>query len=267
MDAASSTPTGTFDPFTQTMAWLTTYGPTTKPIEVTMEDLSFFWYQNMHLGLVYGSQLGLTTLMLVTLLLVTQPGKRRAPIYVLNVTALVLDLTRSTLMAVWLVSMWNHPVTIFARDYSRITRGDVANSVVVNVVKTLELGTVLCSLVFQIRVIMSTATSMQRASVLSAAFIIATATMCVQLASAVVNSRNIALFIPPEELGLQLRLADLARIMQVVNTGFLLLVFAARLGFAIKQRHKLGHSQFGPMQMVFIGSMQSMLIPGMSSFS
>jgi pheromone alpha factor receptor len=256
-----STPTVT-DFVHQTFTWIAPGDAGPETIELDMDYLSFFWYQNMHLGLVYGSQLGLTALMLITLLLLTHPGKRRALIYVLNVLALVLDLIRSALMAVWLTSVWNHPVVFLLRDFTPITNQDLAASIVVNVVKTLELATILTSLIFQVRVILSTATSFQRGSILSLAFLMATVTLCVQLASTVVNSRNIVLFMPAD--GLQLRLADLARIMQLVSTSFFLLVFVSKLGWAIRQRVRLGQSQFGPMQMVFIGSLQSMVMPGMS---
>jgi pheromone alpha factor receptor len=257
-----------FDPTTQLLTMFANYGNTIEPISVSMEDLTTFWYQNMHLGLVYGSQLGLASLMLITILLLTQPGKRRAPIYILNVSALVLDLSRSALMAYWLTGMWNHPVVQFLGQYELVGRGDYVASVMVNVVRTLEVIVILWSLILQVRVILCTVTPFQRAAVLSMAFIMATITVSVQLAVTVVNSRNILLLVPVEELGLQQRLADLSRILQMVSTCFFLLVFVAKLGVAIRQRKKMGCAKFGPMQIVFIGSLQSMLLPGMlpSSF-
>lgn len=259
--------TALFDAFTQVTTWYAQNETTLELEEVpmSMSDISTFWFENMHLGLVYGAQLGLASLMLLVLLLLTQPGKRRAPIYILNTVTLVLDLIRSALMAHWLTSIWNHPVVQLLGDYSRLSRGDYAASVLVNVVKTIELAVVLSSLLLQVRVILTTATSAQRAVILSVAFVLGMVTLCVQLASTVVNSRNIVRLTQTEDFSLQIRLANLSRILQLVSTSFFMLVFATKLGFAIKQRYKLGNSRFGPMQMVFIGSLQSMLIPGLFS--
>jgi pheromone alpha factor receptor len=227
-----------------------------------MEDLATFNLQNIRLGLIYGSQIGLAVLMLVTVLLLAQPGKRRTPVYVLNVLALIFDLLRGSMMAVWLDSMWNHPYVFFAQDYSRITGEDKANSIAADVFKTLELSTVLVSLIFQVRVIMSTTTSAKRALVTSTAFVVAMVTICVQVATTAVNADNIAHPAPLADDALQLKLSDVCVILQLVSVGFFLIIFTAKLGIVIHQRYKLGYSKFGPMQIVFIGSLQSMLIPG-----
>jgi pheromone alpha factor receptor len=250
--------TNSVDPFNQSIVLSLADGVN---MTITMDDLKTFTFENIRLGLVYGCAIGLSALMFISLLLLTQPGKRRSPIYVLNVIALVLDIIRSSLMAAWLDSMWNHPVTYFEGDYSRIGTADIAKSVAADVVKLLELGTILVSLTFQVRVIMSTAPAVQRALVLSIAFVVVMVIICVKLAVTVVNARNIANFVPVDQYSLQYKLSDASEILQLVGVGIFLIIFMTKLGIAIRQRYRLGQSKFGPMQMVFIGSLQSMAIP------
>jgi hypothetical protein len=97
--------------------------------------------------------------------------------------------------------------------------------------------------------------------VLSIAFVVVMVIICVKLAVTVVNARNIANFVPVDQYSLQYKLSDASEILQLVGVGIFLIIFMTKLGIAIRQRYRLGQSKFGPMQMVFIGSLQSMAIP------
>lgn len=254
----STNATTPFDPYTQSFTWYDAYN---NPFVVTMGDLSLFTSQNISLGLVYGAQVGLAALMLFTLLLLTQPGKRRSPIFILNTVALTLDLLRGVMMAVWLGSMWNNVYGYFSNDSSKISRTDIADSVVAEVFKCLEVIVIMVSLIFQVRVILSTATQAQRFLVLCVSVLVALITISIDFAALVVNAQNIAAMAYPSDGSLQQRLANAAGIAQLVAVAFFLIVFSSKLGIAICQRYRLGQSKFGPMQMVFIGSLQSMVLP------
>ncbi|KIW00279.1 uncharacterized protein PV09_08169 [Verruconis gallopava] len=259
--AAMTTTVTSVDPWTQTMSWIQVLGTSQTTVPVPMEDLAEFTFQNIRLGLVYGAQVGLASLMLVTLLLLTRSDKRGSPIYMLNTLALFLDVLRGSMMAAWLDSTWNHPLVAFESDYSHITAGDKTKSLMADVFKVAELGVILSSLILQVCVMMATAPSHQRALVVGVACALALVTMCELLASTVVNAQNIVYLAPVASYALQYRLSDVASILQLVSAGFFLAIFVAKLAVAIRRRRRIGQRKFGPMQVVFIGSLQSMIIP------
>jgi pheromone alpha factor receptor len=209
---------------------------------------------------MYGAQIGLAALMLVTVCLLTQASKRRSPIFAFNVLALILEVIKSSLLAVYMSSEWNNPYAYFADDQSRITRQDQANSIAAPIIKLLEIICVESSLVLQVRTILFTERKLLRhwAMVLSAS--ISLMTMGVELGLMIINVKSIASL--SEAPPIQNRLASIANLTITASICFFMLIFVLKLGFALKNRRKLGVRKFGPMQVVFIMGVQTMIVPG-----
>jgi pheromone alpha factor receptor len=248
------------DPFSQTFTLLDGSG---HPFNVSIADITALNYDNVEMALIYGVQIGLTVLMFATLLLLTQPGKRHSPVFILNVLALILNAIRSSLLAVYLTSNWDNPYSILAADYSRITSMDVANSVAVSVVKLVEVVVVEISLVLQVHVVLSTATRVQRFWLVILSGTVGMIAITFQLATAVINSVALQDYstsngiVPPD----QTRVASAANISLTISVCFFMAIFVSKLGYALKQRRTLGLRKFGPMQVIFIMGLQTMIVP------
>jgi pheromone alpha factor receptor len=248
------------DPFSQTLTLLDAEG---QPHNISMSDVAALNHDNIQMALNYGVQIGLTVLMLVTLLLLTQPGKRHSPIFILNVLALILNAIRASLLAVYMTSNWNNPYSIIAADYSRITKMDVANSVAVPIVKFVELVIIECSLVLQVHVILVTAPKVQRFWLMVLSGTIGLIALAFQLATTIVNSIAIENYMTsggevPQD---QLKIASAANISLTISVCFFMVIFVSKLGYALKQRRTLGLRKFGPMQVIFIMGLETMIIP------
>jgi pheromone alpha factor receptor len=248
------------DPFSQTFTLLDSSG---HPFNVSMADIASLNYDNVQMALIYGVQIGLTVVMLVTLLLLTQPGKRQSPVFILNVLALLLNTTRASLLAVYLTSNWDNPYSILAADYSRITNTDVANSIAVSVVKFVEVVVIEISLVLQVHVVLSTATRVQRFWLMVLSGTVGMIAIAFQLGTTAINSVALKGYktsngiVPPD----QARVASAANITLTISICFFMAIFISKLGYALKQRRTLGLHKFGPMQVIFIMGLQTMIVP------
>jgi pheromone alpha factor receptor len=248
------------DPFSQTFTLVNGNG---QSFHISMADVTSLNYDNVQMALIYGVQIGLSVLMFITLLLLTRPGKRQSPIFVLNVLALVLNTIRASLLATYLTSNWDNLYSIFAADYSRITKLDVANSVAVSVIKFTEVIVIEVSMVLQVHVVLSTASRVQRFWLLVLSGTVGMMAVALQLATTVVNSialqgYNTSNGVIPSD---QARVASAANISLTISVCFFMAIFVSKLGYALKQRRTLGLDRFGPMQVIFIMGLQTMIIP------
>jgi pheromone alpha factor receptor len=250
----------TMDPFSQNFTLVDGNGQT---LTISMADIALLNYENVEMALIYGVQIGLSVLMLTTLLLLTQPGKRQSPVFILNVLALTLNTIRASLLATYLTSNWDNPYSILAADYSRITKMDVANSVAVSVIKFAEVIVIEISFLLQVHVVLSTASRLQRFWLLILSGTVGMIAVAFQLATTIVNS--IALqgyktsdgIVPPD----QARVASAANISFTISVCFFMAIFVSKLGYALKERRTLGLRKFGPMQVIFIMGLQTMIVP------
>jgi pheromone alpha factor receptor len=58
-----------------------------------------------------------------------------------------------------------------------------------------------------------------------------------------------------------------AHITQAVAVWVYAVIFTWKLGVAIVQRRRMRMTQFGPMQIIFIMGCQTLIVPGMSSYT
>lgn len=260
MAQVSSNFTGFFpdeNGYTQTITLLF---PDGSPFNISMSDLIKMNSANIGMGLSYGIQIGLASLMLVVTLLLSQKGKRRSLIFFCNIAALALDIPVSALMAGWLGSIWNNPYVYFTHDTSLITTGNIVASIMPQPLKLLEIIAIQLSLFIQVRTILITCRAYVRRMVLAVLFTLATICVAMEIGLAVINAKSIALMAEPSSI--QPQLAQAANITWCIFVASAMSVFVWKLAHALKNRRNLGVVKFGPMQVIFIMGAQTMIAPG-----
>jgi pheromone alpha factor receptor len=252
------------DPFTQPVTIL---DPTGAPFNVTMDQFAWFHYQMTDMAVSRGAALGATAVMLLAVAFLTQRAKRGSPVFALNILALTLNVFRTLFMVVWVVGPYTNPYAVLTNDWVHITANDVGSSVAVPIFTFLTLGTILSSLVLQVRVALSTARRRARHAVLVVCGISALGALGTEMA---VTVRNIKVMIIDEQntaddLGWAM-LLEANSITILLNMAFFTLIFVAKLSFAIWQQvHRLGSTQrFGPLQVLFIMGVQTLIVPSKS---
>ncbi|KAE9974066.1 hypothetical protein BLS_003279 [Venturia inaequalis] len=263
MAQVSSNSTGFLSGETGYTQTITLLFPDGSPFNISMSDLIKMNNANIGMGLSYGIQIGLASLMLLVTLLLSQKGKRRSLIFFCNVAALALDIPVSALMAGWLGSIWNNPYVYFTHDISRISTGNIVASIMPQPLKLLEIIAIQLSLFIQVRVILITCRAYVRRMILAVLFTLATICMAMEIGLAVINAKSIALMADPSPI--QPQLAQAANITFCIFVASAMFVFVWKLAHALKNRRNLGVVKFGPMQVIFIMGAQTMVAPALLS--
>lgn len=252
--------TGTLpeDPFHQSFTLLLADG---TPFNVSTTDLEAFNLYNVRISINYGSQIGASLLLLLVMVLLTQPEKRRSPIFILNVLSLTFNFIRSLLQSLYFTSGFSVPYAYFSGDFSRVPSSDYATSVAAGIFTLLLLITIEISLVLQVSVVCATMKAVFRQAVIAGSALVAMVAIGFRAALVGINSRSIVRaesFIPWKWL------ASATNITTTISICLFCALFVVKLGVAMRERKKLRLRQFGPMRILFIMGCQTMFIPGKS---
>ena len=243
--------------------------PDGTPFNVTMDQFAWFHAQMSQMAISRGTALGATAVTLLAVAFLTQPAKRSSPVFALNVAALSFNVLRTLFMAIWVASDWTDPYAVIANDWARITATDVGNSVAVPVFTLLALGAVLASLMLQVRVALSTARRRVRRAVLALCGLLALGSLGTEMAVMVVNIRTqiVDLTNTARDLGWA-KLVEANNLVMLLAFLLFTLVFVAKLGDTIWQQvRRLGGAQrFGPLQVLFIMGVQTLIVPSEPPF-
>ena len=250
----SATP---FNPYEQSFTLL---GADGTPFNVTIPELDYFVYYNNQICIGYGAQLGASIVLLIVLLLLTKRDKRTYAIFILNALALIFNIIRNVMFALYFTGPWTETYAYFGQDYSGVHTIDYAESVNSAVFTFLVLVCIDTSLCLQTRVVCITLRSIYRIGIFIASILVALVgigfhfTLLVENCIFIVNAKA--------EDSLYW-IVEASQIANTVSICFFCTVFTTKLGFALRQRKKLGLVQFGPMQILFIMGCQTLVIPGM----
>jgi pheromone alpha factor receptor len=247
------------DPFAQNITLTDRNG---DPLVISMTALHTINLENIQMSLATGTGIGLSVLMLVAILLLTKPNKRQSPIFFLNTFSIILNTIACSIYAAYLTSNWNDPYALISADLSKVTRGEVANSIAYPVVKFIELIVIEISLILQVRAVLCTAQKMQRFWIMTLSISVGLVALGFQCALMILNGIAIASAAeaaPPRGID---QIGNAASVTLTGSVCFFMLIFVAKLGYALKQRHTLGLRKFGPMQVIFIMGLQTMTVPG-----
>lgn len=232
------------------------------PVQFTTDDLAFWLQYAARICINYGTQIGASAAILIVQLLVTKAKKRRSAVFILNSVSLVLNFIRLVLGCLYYTGPFYAPYVYFTADFSVVPTSAKATSIATNVMTWLLLICVETSLVFQIHVVCAVNREAQRFWLTSVAACVAMLPVALRLASVVLTSKSTL------DLDTNIDIEWLnsgVNISTTISICFFCLVFLYKLGWAVRQRHKLGLTQFGPMQAIFIMGCQTLIIPGMFS--
>ena len=242
--------------FDQSITIQTLDGPT----DIPMADLNDFVLYNAQICINYGAQIGASIVLLVALLLLTKPDKRRSAIFVANTSTLLLNIVRTVLHAQYYTGPFSNVYAYFGQDYRLVPRSSYASSVTTTVFEWLVLASLETSLCLQVHVVCVTLRDIHRRTILILSILVAWLALGFRTALMIKNSALVMQHAPEDSL---LWLNKTTSIMTAVSICWFCAIFITKLGFALHQRRKLGMGQFGPMQIILIMGCQTLIIPGM----
>ncbi|RAL09084.1 alpha-factor pheromone receptor STE2 [Aspergillus homomorphus CBS 101889] len=248
-----------FDPFTQNVTFHAADG---TPFDVPVEAVDFFIQYCIRICINYGAQLGASVVLLVILLLLTRPEKRRSGVYILNCSALLLNISMLFCQTLYFTSPFVRVYAYFGSDYSRVPQSTYANSVLAVVLRTLLLICIEISLVLQVQVVCANLRRRYRRPLLGLSIIIALIPIGFRLGLMVENCKAITEAASSAPL---IWLQSAENITITISICFFCAVFVAKLGFAIHQRRRLGVADFGPMKVIFVMGCQTLVVPALFS--
>jgi pheromone alpha factor receptor len=251
------TPNPPFDPYIQPITLLLPDG--TTQANITLDQFAFFQHLTTTLSISRGVEFGTSTMLLLVLLLLTAPSKRRAPVFILNVAALAANALRALLKCVYLDSPMVNVYAQLTGDTRHIRPIDYSNSIAEAIMAWVTLFFILASLLIQVHtVLLTTFSRAARRAVLAVVAGLALASLALQMQQTVVNAQYILAFAEGSGLApIILR----ASIMNMVTLSVCMVIFIGKLGYAMVQRRRVGVRRFGAMEVLVIMGCQTMIVP------
>lgn len=264
MDQPYYTPTNTslpkdFDPFTQnvTMFMQNGTGPGTL-ISVPMAMFNAWRVETLKSCIVYGSQLGASLIMLMTVVITTRQAKRLQPIFWLNMTSLSLAFIRATLLALFYPGPFQNMYAYFAQDYSMVPRSEYHQSVLGSIATLLLLCSVEVSLVLQTNVVCLTMAPKWRFLVVIFSIVLVLLTCISRIVYAVINIES---FLNSTYNTHTVMLAKLCLVTETASIWYFCAVFVGRLAWTMYIRKSIGLKQSGALQIICISGGCTLIIP------
>ncbi|KAH8694950.1 mating-type alpha-pheromone receptor PreB [Talaromyces proteolyticus] len=227
-----------FNPFEQNITFITSDG---TPFNITMVDLDGYIQFGITSCIDYGSELGATVVIFVLMLLLTKSKKRRSAVFGLNMAALFLNTARLICEILYFTGAFFETYAYFSGDFSRVKPSNYANTVLGTVLLALLQVCTECSLVLQAMVVCVNLPKLSKIllqSILNAKYTL--------------EQRDFSDYVWLEKAN---------TILLTISICFFSAVFMCKLAYSIWRRRQLGIRQFGPMQVLFIMSCQTMLVP------
>lgn len=225
--------------------------------EVPLSALQYFVHYNQMLCINYSAQLGASIILFVMLLLLTH--RRGSCVFILNCASLVLNILRLLLQIIHYATGFEDIYSYFTYDYSAVPTSAYGISISAIVFETLLIICLEISLVLQVQVVCLTLRRAYRYTLLALSIIVALLPVGFRLAFMVGNCEEVMTLEPWSDRLKWLQSTTL--ILITVSICFFCTVFVGKLGFAIKQRRRLGVRDFGPMKIIFVCGCQTLFIP------
>jgi pheromone alpha factor receptor len=250
-----------FDPFTQNF---TVYNGDGEQFVLNMGDIDYLRMYGIRLAINYATQIGASIILLLVLIILTKREKRRSGVFIMNALCLFVNVIRSILQCCYLTSSFWNFYSQLTYDTSHDTWASRANTIASNTMTLLLVICVMISLSMQAWVVCITTPMVQRIIIFGITTTLALIAVGYRFAVTVIS--NIKTMQDGDMLAYQ-HLVNMNNIFQAIAIWSYCAVFTFKLGYAILQRKKLGLTQFGPMQIIFIMGAQTMVIPGMSTIT
>ncbi|OQE38338.1 hypothetical protein PENCOP_c008G03121 [Penicillium coprophilum] len=255
----ATSPSLPFDPFTQNVTFRHRNG---APFDVSVEALDVFVMYNVRVCINYGCQFGASFTLLIILLLMTQSDKRRSAVFIMNGLALFFNSSRLLFQLIHFSTSFEQVYPYVSGDYSSVPWTAYAVSIVAVVLTTLVIICIEVSLVIQVNVVCSTLRRRYRHPLLVFSILVALVPIGIRSAWMIVNCNAIVTLNYMSEIWW---IESATNISVTVSICFFCIIFVTKLGFAIKQRRRLGVREFGPMKVIFVMGCQTMVVPAIFS--
>ncbi|EPS27135.1 hypothetical protein PDE_02077 [Penicillium oxalicum 114-2] len=265
----------TFEPYTQTHPYrLPGFDPLTQqfnlsypdgsPLPISVPDVDTFIQYNIRICINYGTQFGASIVLWVILLLLTRREKRASSVFLFNAAALLFNIIRLLLQLVHFTTDFEKFYQYFSLDYSSVPRSAYAISITGSVFESLVVACIEASLVVQVHVVCTTIRRRYRWPLLALSCAVALATIAFRLAW---MAENCIAIIQVSYMNTIWWLESACNIVITISVCFFCAVFVTKLGFALRQRRRLGVRDFGPMKIIFVCGCQTLTIPAIFSIT
>lgn len=250
-----------FDPLAQNFTLLMPDGRTS--FMVSLSDIAVLQHTATIQCISQALQTGAGGMLILALLLITSADKRRSCVFLLNTVALVLVVVRGTMSMVSVTGPFFNFYRWQARLYFDL-QGAKNLSSAGEVVSFLLIVSIEISLAVQVRIVCFNLVTLRRLAInifnALVAFLVCSLRFALMVMNICWNIQNVH-----DETRTQFytinKLASATNITLVVSIGISTVIFCTKLFFAIRSRHSMGMTQFGPMQIIFVMGCQTMFIP------
>lgn len=250
-----------FDPWTQPLNFTASNGNGGWiAVHRSWQELDTWRIYNFRVGISYGVGFGASLMLLMTLLLLTKAEKRRSSIFLLNAACLLTNGIRCLLFCTWITGNFNNPYSVMSQDWDRLTARDFATYITIDIFGIVVTALVFISLSVQVWTVCVTTPPLRRKIIMAVTTSIACVSFGFRVAAVYYNTKLTLAFEGNDSVQ---NLMSTSYTLQVVAIWLFSCIFTFKLGHAILQRRRLNMPQFGPMQIVFIMGLQTMIVPGM----
>ena len=245
-----------FDPYAQSATF---HRPDGSPFQISMWEINKMLAYNTNVCINYGVQLGASIVALCVVGLLTHPQKRRTIVFGLNVTALGCSIIRMLCMSLYFTTSWSDAYRFFADDFSGMPTAVFANSILGVIMTSIQLLCIEYSLLIQTQAVCTTMKRQHQFAILGSSVTVVITTVAFRFVWMVENCKSVMDAVRTDRF---VWLQSANNIVVMVSVFYFSAIFIAKLGYAIYTRKKLGITNFGAMQIIFIMACQTMTVPG-----
>ncbi|KAG4306027.1 hypothetical protein PORY_000015 [Pneumocystis oryctolagi] len=248
-----------FSTANQTVILKTSHG---DKIGFLLSDFDAFSLSRAQTSMIFSAQCAMSALLALVLLLTSKREKAKTLLFFLNIGGLTAVFIRACLQCAYLSGTWTSYSVQFLGEFELLSQSDFYISVIASCMPIFIILFIELSLLTQIRVIYATHKKLQ--TFLTIIFSIMTIIVITfWVISAVQNSvailsqthfGNRGIWGAPWPY-------TAARISFAFSISTGCIIFVLKLFSAIYRRHKMGLKEFGPIQIIFIMSCQTLIIP------
>ncbi|VVT57086.1 uncharacterized protein SAPINGB_P005527 [Magnusiomyces paraingens] len=240
----------------QTIEIMTIYGPA----EISLTEIDEFYKIKILMGIFFGLRVGASAVVAIILFLITE--NKRTPVFIFNQISLIILFIQSSLYLQYLNSSYSFISTNFTGSYEAVTSNDTNISIASSVFQFLLICAVTVSLFFQVRVVFP---PFSMARVVASIITGVASVLCCIINLLFIISRCASAKNPNSSIYGDGHFANiLPTFSQYTFAATIMLCSVTLLGklvFAIRTRRILGLRQFGPLEIIVIMSVQTMIIP------
>lgn len=225
-----------------------------------LATIDYYRYNGIVAGMIYASQIGACLAVLIILLILTRAEKRKSPVFILNASALFFNIIAAFLQCFYFTGAWYSPYVFLSGDYFSVPESAKRISIAPGPFIVMVTIAIEASLVLQLKVVCVTFTSMQKVLVTIFSTLVALIAIGFRIGQVIINTEcNIE---QAAWCANYLWLYQAQATTLTISIVFFSLAFCVKLGWSLHQRRSMGLTQFGPMQIIFIGGFQTLIIPG-----